>query len=97
MHARIFRVPEVRTVSLLLWRNLRGCFTGGDGIAPHRILESGRREDESQADRIGADVLRIYPGIGRNEDKCPRMEIALLITEPNVSFAAMDQQDFILG
>ena len=83
-------------VSLLLWRDFGGRFSGWHGIAPHRILESGCREDESQADRFAANVLRIYPGICRNKHKSPSMEIALLIAEPNVSRSALDQQDFVL-
>ena len=90
-------MPQMCTLFLLLWRDLGGRFTGGDGIASHRIVESGRREDESQVDRLGANVLQTYPSIGRNEHKSPGMEIALLIAEPNVSRSAVEQHDLILG
>jgi hypothetical protein len=85
------------TVFLLLWGDLSGRFTGWHRIASHRIVESGRREDESQADRFGPNVLQTYPGVRRNEHQSPRMEIALLIAEPNVSRSAVNQDDFILG
>lgn len=89
-------MPKVGTVLLLLWCDLGGRFTGRHGIASHRILESGRREDESQVNRFGANVLRTYPSIRRNEHKSSRMEIALLIAKPNVSRSAVEQHDFIL-
>jgi Zinc-binding dehydrogenase len=94
---RIFGMPQMRAVFLLLWRDLGGCLTGWHGIASHRILEPGRREDESQTHRSGANVSRAYPRIRRDEHKSTRMDIALLIAEPNVSDSAVDQQDFILG
>ena len=84
-------------VSLLLWRDLGRRLTGWHGIASHRIFESGRGEDESQADRFGTNVLRAYPCIRRNKYKSSRVEIALLISEPNVRRSALNQQDFILG
>jgi hypothetical protein len=90
-------VAHVRTLFLLPWRNLRGRFTGWDGIASHCFLEPGRREDESQANRFGASVLQTYPGISRNKRKSPHMDISLLIAEPNVGSSSLDQQYFILG
>lgn len=40
--ARAFGMPQVCAVSLLVWRDLGGCITGWNGIATHRIFESGR-------------------------------------------------------
>src|SRR6476660_3563542 len=90
-------MAQVCTVSLLCRRDRRGSFPGGHGIASHRIFESGRRENESQADRFATNVLQTYPGIGRNKHKSPGVEIALLIAEPYVSLSAVHQQYFILG
>lgn len=80
-----------------LRRDPGGHFTGGHGIASHRILESGRREDDRQADRFDANVLQTYPGVSRNKHKSPRMDISLLIAQPNASLPALDQQYFVLG
>jgi hypothetical protein len=93
----VFGVPQVGTLFLLFWRDLGGLFPGWHGIASHRVLESGRGEDESQADRIGADVLQTYPSVRGNKYKSPCVEIALLIAEPNMSLAAVDQHYFILN
>src|SRR5207244_9390982 len=45
---RVFRMSQVCTFALLLCRDLCSWLTGRYGIASHRILESGRRENESQ-------------------------------------------------
>lgn len=89
-------MPQMGTVPLLFRSDRGGGFTGGDRIAAHRILEPRRREDEHQADRLGARVLCTDPGLSRNKNQSPRMEIALLVAEPNVSLAGLNQQDFIL-
>ena len=94
--ARVFGMAEVRTLHLLLRRDRSGRFTSRHGIASHRLLESGRGEDERYADRFGANVLRTYPCIRRNEHEPSGMEIAFLIAEPNVSRSAMDQHYLIL-
>jgi len=39
---RAFRMPQVGTFFLFLWRDLGGLFTGWNGIASHRFLEPGR-------------------------------------------------------
>src|SRR5258705_8909836 len=80
---RALGVPEVCAVHLLLWCDPGRRFTGGHGIASHRLLESWCREDERQSDRFGADVLPTDPGVGRDEHQPSGMEIALLIAEPN--------------
>jgi len=90
-------MPQVRTISLLFWRDLGGRFPGRHRIAPHRVFKSGRRENESHPNRLRANVLRTYPSVSRNKHKRPRMEIALALPKPNVSLAALNQQDFILG
>jgi hypothetical protein len=90
-------VPEVCAVHLLLWCDSGRRFTGGHGIASHRLLESWCREDEGQGDRFGADVLSTDPGIRGDEHQPSGMEIALLIAEPHVGRSALDQQDFILN
>ena len=95
--ARVFGMPQLRAVFLLLWRDLGRRLASRHGIASHGIFESGRREDESQADRFGANVLQTHPGIRRNEHQSPRVEIALLIAEPDMGRSAVDQHDFILG
>src|SRR6185437_13743875 len=41
--SRAFRMSQVRTFFLLLWRDLCWRLSGRYGIAPHRILESGCR------------------------------------------------------
>jgi len=92
-----FSMPQMGTFLLLLWRDLGRLLTGGHGIASHRVLESGCGEDESQTDRIRANILQTHPGILRNKHKPSRMEIALLVAEPNASFAAVNQHYFILG
>ena len=94
--ARTLGVPEVCAVVLLLRRDRRRRFTRGHGIAPHRVFETWRREDERQGDRFGADVPSADPGIGGDEDQPSGMEIAFLFTEPDVGRSALDQQDFIL-
>jgi hypothetical protein len=38
----VFNVAHVRTLFLLLWRDLRGRFTGWNGIASHCFLEPWR-------------------------------------------------------
>jgi hypothetical protein len=91
-----FGMAQVGTLFLLLWRDWGGEFTGRHGIAAHRILESRRGKDEGQADRFGASVLQTYPGIRRDKDKTASVEIALLIAEPNMSIATVNQHDFIL-
>jgi hypothetical protein len=89
-------VPEVCAVSLLLWCDWRGRFTRGHGIAPHRVFEAWRREDERQRDRFGTDVLSTDPRICRDEHKPSGVEIAFLLAEPYVGRSAVNQQDFIL-
>ena len=89
-------MPQMRTISLLFWCYLGGRFTGRHRIASHRVFKSRRRENESQADRLSSNVLRTYPSIGRNKHKCSRVEIAFILPKPNVSLAALNQQDFIL-
>ena len=75
--ARVFRMSQVRTFFLLLWRDRCGRFTGRYGIAPHRILESGRRENESQINWFRASVLQTYPRVLGNKHQSPGMNIAL--------------------
>ena len=55
--ARTLRVPEVCAVFLLFRRDRGRRFTGGHGIASHRLLEAGRREDERQRHRRRADLF----------------------------------------
>ena len=62
-----FRMSQVRTFFLLLWRDLCWRLTGRYGIAPHRILESGRRENESQTNCFRAGILQTYPRVLGNE------------------------------
>ena|SRR6266403_1131176 len=95
--ACVIGMAQVGALFLLGWRDRGGRFAGGHGIAAHRILESGRREDERQADRFGANVLQTYPGIRRNKHEPPGVEIALLIAEPDVNLSALHQEYFILG
>src|SRR6266513_5550675 len=89
-------MPQVRTLSLFLWRDLRGRFACWHRIASHSVLEPRRREDESQAGRFGPDVLQTYPCILWDKHKATGMEVALLIAKPNASISAVEQQDFVL-
>jgi len=43
------------------------------------------------------NVLQTDPCIGRNEDEFACVQIAFLFPEQDVSFAGMDQYDFVLG
>jgi hypothetical protein len=89
-------MSQVRTFFLLLWRDLCWRLTGRYGIAPHRVLESRRRENESQTNGFRASVLQTYPRVLGNKDYSPGMNIAFLIAEPNMGLSALDQQNLIL-
>jgi hypothetical protein len=96
LQAFVFSMPFVGTLSALLWRCLGGRFIGWDRVTSHRIFESRRREDESQADRFSTSVLQTYPSVTGDKRKSPGMQITLLIAEPDVCRSALDQQYFIL-
>ena len=62
----------------------------------HEILEPGRRKYEYKADSLGPRVLYTYPGVRWNENDSSRVQIALLVSQMNVSDSFFDQQNFIL-
>jgi hypothetical protein len=66
--ACVFRMSHVRTFFLLLWRDLCWRLSGRYGIAPHRILESGCRENENYTRRLRASVLQTYPRVLGNKN-----------------------------
>src|SRR6476661_7137716 len=89
-------MSEVCTLPLLVRRDGGRRLTRGHRIAPHRIVESWRREDEGQRDRLSASVRRADPSVCWNEDETARMQLAFLIAEPHLSGSTLYQEDFIL-
>lgn len=74
-----------------------GCLPLWDGPAAQHFFEARLVPDPDEADVLLASVFQADPSLSRNEYDRAWLGIVLLVSQPDVSAACLDQQDLFLS
>src|SRR5215469_10569394 len=75
----------------------RGWVARRDRNAAHEFVVTRIGKNERELDGFIARVFKTDPGVGRNENNSPRVNVPFLRAQPNVCTACLNQQNLVLA